>query len=186
MGFPFKFKSIDSQSDIEAVRNYLDKNNHAWGEVNKDNYWQGRTLFYHDIKDDSVQNIMIDVLKRGIGAIKQNNNSDREVYCEHLSMARWPVGYDLRPHADGEEPDGRQHQFHWRDYAFVTFLNKDFEGGTLYFPNQAIEIDPEPGYSVCFPGTLEYLHGVTEITKGVRYTIASFLTHNETYNLIKL
>ena len=48
-----------------------------------------------------------------------------------------------------------------------------------YFPNQKLEIQPKAGHTVFFPGTLEYLHGVSRITKGNRYTIASFLTYDQ-------
>ena len=39
----------------------------------------------------------------------------------------------------------------------------------------------KPGMLVLFPGTLEYLHGVKEVTQGVRYTIASFFTGSDHY-----
>jgi predicted 2-oxoglutarate/Fe(II)-dependent dioxygenase YbiX len=39
-----------------------------------------------------------------------------------------------------------------------------------------LELKPKPGTLVVFPGTLKYLHGVRAVTKGMRHTIASFLT----------
>ena len=41
----------------------------------------------------------------------------------------------------------------------------------------------KPNTLVFFPGTLEYLHGVKEITGGVRYTLTSFWTFNKNYNI---
>ncbi len=59
-------------------------------------------------------------------------------------------------------------------------LNSDFEGGQIYFLNQAAEPKITPGMLVFFPRTLEYLHGVRMITRGVRYTVASFWTFDPT------
>jgi prolyl 4-hydroxylase len=179
MGFPLQFKGIDSQDKLTALKNYLDKHEDSWGNIDPANYWQGRTLFEHDITDPYIQSIMKDTIRQGISLIKQEVSNGKSIYCEHLSMARWPVGYELRPHADAENPVGqKKHEFSWRDFACITFLNDDFEGGNLYFPELDIEIIPEPGNSICFPGTLNYLHGVKKIISGVRYTIASFLTYD--------
>ena len=185
--FPNTFKNIDSQDELQAVRNYLDTHTDRWGEVSQNNYWQGRTLFHDSIEDGRVRNIIIDVLSKGVMHMKESMNIEKPIYCEHLSIARWPVGYELQPHADAENPPGSpKHDFPWRDFALVTFLNDDFEGGTLFFPDHNLKIEPKPGYSIYFPGTLEYLHGVTKITSGVRYTIASFLTYDEKYSHIKI
>ena len=53
--FPNTFKNIDSQDELQAVRNYLDTHTDKWGEVSQDNYWQGRTLFHDSIEDGRVE-----------------------------------------------------------------------------------------------------------------------------------
>lgn len=179
MDFPFQFEGISNQQDIDSLKNYLDHHENDWGEVSANDYWKGRTLFYGDVGDMGIRNIMKSTVDIGIGHIKSIVNNDKEIYIEHLSMARWPSGYELLPHADAENPpDHPRHEFYWRDFACITFLNNDFEGGNLYFPDLNIEITPIPGRSICFPGTMDYLHGVKKITQGVRYTIASFLTYD--------
>ena len=179
MSFPFKFEGISNQKDIVILKKYLDCNENAWGEVDNKDYWKGRTLFFEEIKNDIVKNIMISTVLKGISNVKSIVNNNKEIHLDHLSIARWPTGYELSPHADAENPPGfPKHEFYWRDFACITFLNNDFEGGNLYFPDLNIEVTPEPGQSICFPGTMEYLHGVKKITKGVRYTIASFFTYD--------
>jgi hypothetical protein len=37
-------------------------------------------------------------------------------------------------------------------------------------------VRPKPGLAVAHPGDVNYLHGVTMITKGYRYTTPSFYT----------
>lgn len=55
--------------------------------------------------------------------------------------------------------------------AILVYLNDDYEGGELYFPRYDYSIKPSAGTMITFPGSLYYIHGVKEITKGVRYTI---------------
>jgi hypothetical protein len=63
--------------------------------------------------------------------------------------------------------------FLWSGHlSIITYLNKDYDGGVLYFPDQGIEIVPEPGLFVCFPGNLHFLHGVTKTAGATRFTIS--------------
>jgi predicted 2-oxoglutarate/Fe(II)-dependent dioxygenase YbiX len=63
-----------------------------------------------------------------------------------------------------------------RKLTVLVFLNEDFEGGELYYPQHDLTIKPKPGLAVAHPGDVNYLHGVTLVTKGYRYTTPSFYT----------
>jgi hypothetical protein len=68
--------------------------------------------------------------------------------------------------------------------AILVYLNDDYVGGHLYFPEFDYYITPKPGDIVIFPGSLYYVHGVSEITSGVRYTLskwARFKFYNQKY-----
>jgi hypothetical protein len=63
--------------------------------------------------------------------------------------------------------------FLWSGHlSIICYLNKDYEGGTLYFPEQDVKIVPEPGMFICFPGNLHFIHGVTKTHGATRYTIS--------------
>jgi predicted 2-oxoglutarate/Fe(II)-dependent dioxygenase YbiX len=86
----------------------------------------------------------------------------------------WSVG-DYQPlHADGEDPEGNPNEAYIVDYGSVIYLNDDYEGGEIYFPDQQIEIKPKAGTVVFFPSNNMFIHGVKEITKGERYTCPQF------------
>ena len=85
-------------------------------------------------------------------------------------------------HADGENKN-EKHPFFWRNFGCVYYLNDDYEGGEIYFPNQNIKLKPKPNTLVFFPGTLEYLHGVNPITNGIRYTLTSFWTFDKLHKM---
>ncbi len=104
-----------------------------------------------------------------------------------LDLFIHPEGSHLDPHTDiidyyQEEVYDQDNLFEQqqKDWPFlwsghlsiICYLNKDYEGGVLYFPEHKIEIVPEPGLFVCFPGNLHFLHGVTETTNATRFTIS--------------
>jgi hypothetical protein len=59
-------------------------------------------------------------------------------------------------------------------HGMVLYLNDDYEGGQIYYPNLEIAIKPEAGSLVMHPGTEEYLHGVATVTSGIRYVGTAF------------
>lgn len=62
------------------------------------------------------------------------------------------------------------------EYAALVYLNDDYEGGEIFFPDHDIIIKPETNEFISFPGTRYYVHGVKEVTKGSRYVMQDFVT----------
>ena len=63
------------------------------------------------------------------------------------------------------------------EYGALTYLNDNYEGGEIYFPDYDLIIKPEVGELILFPGTDRYIHGVKKVTKGNRLVIQSFLSN---------
>lgn len=104
-----------------------------------------------------------------------------------LDLFIHPEGSYLEPHTDiidyhqeevYDQPNLFEQQkkdwpFLWSGHlSIICYLNKDYDGGTLYFPDQDVKIVPEPGLFVCFPGNLHFLHGVTKTSGATRFTIS--------------
>lgn len=62
-----------------------------------------------------------------------------------------------------------------RDLSVVYFLNDDFAGGELFFPQLDLVIKPAAGTLVCFPSDHNYVHGVRPVTSGHRYTAVTWM-----------
>jgi len=94
------------------------------------------------------------------------------------TIVKWNPGQFQRPHADKElhsGPDaGLPNDFPHYDISSLFYINDDYEGGELYFPHQKIQFKPKRGSAYFFPGDMNYVHGVTEITKSLRYTCPFF------------
>ena len=96
------------------------------------------------------------------------------------AIVRWLPGQYQLPHADKElhdEPNvGVPNDFPYYDIAGLFYLNDDYEGGELYFPQHGVEFKPKAGGAYFFPGDRFYLHGVKEIKSGIRYVVPFFWT----------
>jgi hypothetical protein len=92
---------------------------------------------------------------------------------------KWEPGAFARVHSDNTDSEGNSGAFTRSRYAGFLYLNEDFDGGLLRFPDQDIEIKPEVGMLAVFDGGFNNMHEVTLITKGVRYTIGSFWDDRE-------
>lgn len=179
--FPLLLPNRLSDADCAAVIAYAETHVEDFGKLDS-GFWDGRVIQFEDISDAAIKEKLL-ANRSALKAELFSRIKDVEpgpLFGDTLQIVRWPAGYELHPHADRENPDGSPHQFPWREYAAVTFLNNDFTGGELYFPDHALSIPPTPGSAIIFPGDAGYMHGVAKITAGMRYTIASFLTHDAT------
>lgn len=99
---------------------------------------------------------------------------DRKVKPNTSHAQKWDVGGFANPHSDNSDNHGEPNAFEINKYVAILYLNGDYEGGELYFPDHSIEFKPTPYSLITFPGGVENIHGVKEITAGTRYTMVSF------------
>lgn len=96
-----------------------------------------------------------------------------------MSGHKYPTGSWAAPHSDSSELDGTPNAWQMNKYACILYLNDEYTGGEIYFPQHNIDIAPGPGSLVVFEGSHEFLHGVREITSGDRFTILAFWDNEE-------
>lgn len=92
---------------------------------------------------------------------------------------KWEPGAYARIHSDNTDSKGNYGAFTRSRYAGFLYLNDNFKGGLLKFPDQNIEIKPEVGMLAVFDGGFNNMHEVSLIESGVRYTIGSFWDDRE-------
>jgi len=148
---------VDPQPFLQAQIEYV--------QLEPDHPWHNRTA---QLPIDPGADLLA-AIHRAI-----NEQTDHTVWADTINYAAWRQGDQQAPHADSENPDGSPHPYPWRQVGCVLYLNSDYSGGEVYFPQHDITLKPEPGTLVWFPGTTEYMHGVRPITEGFRLTIASF------------
>jgi hypothetical protein len=124
--------------------------------------------------------IFSDIEKAISVAIASVHDLDPKIICKiGYHTQKWEPGAWARKHSDNTDHDGNSGAFTRSRYAGFLYLNDDFEGGVLGFPDQNIKIKPQVGMLAVFDGGFNNMHEVSLITKGTRYTIGSFWDDRE-------
>lgn len=110
---------------------------------------------------------------------------ERKVKPNTSHAQKWDVGGFANPHSDNSDYNGNPNAFEINKYVGIFYLNNDYEGGELYFCDKNDSLKPYLSFKpnalsyYIFPGGVENIHGVSEITKGVRYTMVAFWDYAE-------
>jgi len=176
-------KNFLTPEEVNAIINYIEYDTPKDWNATKARFWHNRTFDLNSInnansKDQLIIELIVNIRKRIIKNITEIQGITVPIYGDTLQIVRWPKGYEQPPHSDCEQnnPEDGEHPYPHRIYSSICYLNDDFEGGELYFPQHNLTLKPEPGMMVEFSGTREYLHGVRPVINGIRYTIISFYT----------
>jgi len=168
-----------SAGERQELLDYVRSPHAAWDKnLPPNDVWYGRKID-PPAMPDNVRTLMADIRNRAIATIKADYEITDTVYADTLQLVRWRPGDQQAPHADCEEPDGRPNQFPWRAFASIIYLNEDFEGGQIHFPNLFYQPEIKAGMLTYFPSSAKYLHGVKPVTAGLRFTHSCFYTGNK-------
>lgn len=105
---------------------------------------------------------MKDTVVRSVG---QDMTLAKVVFHKYIPSSAGPEHIDVWPQAS------------------LLYLNDDYEGGKLYFPNQDIEISPKGRSLYIFNGGGDNMHGVKKIISGDRYVLVAFWEYADKYYL---
>jgi hypothetical protein len=96
---------------------------------------------------------------------KDINGFVNPIYTFKSFGSHWVPGTKGGLHLDAQDPEP------FIEFSTVIYLNDEFEGGHIFFPNQNFEYKPKKYSAVFFPSAgSEYIHGITTVTSGHRYT----------------
>lgn len=132
-------------------------------------------------KDIEIMNLCVSIRKRIRDQIKKSWNLQEEIYADSLNLIRWPQAEQQPPHADYENFGLEPHIYNWRDIGVVLYLNDDFVGGQIYFPQHDHSINIKRKMLAFFPGDQQHAHGVKKVEEGCRYTVNMFYTFSESH-----
>jgi len=94
---------------------------------------------------------------------------DNLKYSHAYRIMKYEEGDEIHPHSDYDPGI----------YGSVSFnLNDNYEGGKFQFFNGNYTVKLKKGDALIFPADYFWVHQVTPVTKGVRYSINSFITNN--------
>ena len=181
-----------TETEIETLNNFI-RNNDQWDVtetryndegtvIYESTYWENRVATTPTLlkADPNIVEMISSIIARLKPEVDKFFNVDASPTSP--AMVRWLPGQLQMPHADKElhvgDDAGKPNDFPWYDLATIIYINDDYEGGELYFPNQDIQFKPKKGAVYFFPGDKNYVHGVTVLESGIRYTCPFFWTIN--------
>lgn len=131
-----------------------------------DQHHAGKTLPVSSNKD--LQNIIFRIDSRVSSLFINSNNIVQIGSIVRGSDTYSPVGF----HRDNEDENMENNRNAENKYGILMYLNNDFDGGEICYPEFGIEYKPKPGaLLIHYAGNL---HGVNPISNGVRYSMTSF------------
>ena len=125
---------------------------------------------YHEIEKNDSQLVMTmqEWALRVYNFVKDTYTGEFEsFYGPKTHIAKFVPGSGMHEHYDAGRPN---------DIATLVYLNDDYLGGDIYFPEYDMSFKPEPGDLLCFPDNENYVHGVKPILDGIRYTTPRWFT----------
>ena len=144
-----------------------------------DPYWNSRFIWLADTlrANPEAGRLLIQSQRRAAEMVASFYQLLQPIYADLAHIVQWPMGSAMQPHADNAHPDGSPHPMAHRDFAGVTYLNDDYDGGELYFTALDIAVKPKAGMFVGFTGGFHHEHAVLRVTGGsTRLTSPSFFT----------
>lgn len=118
------------------------------------------------------------------GYILQSPRYEEEIFLllqqlnisiQDFKITRFNKGGYFAIHSDNEI----YHNDEWvkinnKEFTIMIFLNDDYVGGEIIFPNQNITFKPKKGLIITFPSNHEYIYGMQPIIQGTAITIIGF------------
>lgn len=108
-----------------------------------------------------------EIIKLSLHRLNINESS-----LESASIVYYPTGSYNAPHADNCSIDNGVVTKH-KDWTHtgIIFLNSEFTGGELVYPNQGCVFYPTIGTMVITPAGEQYIHYVNKVLTGERFTL---------------
>lgn len=142
-----------------------------------------KSIFFNPSDKDIY--FIIDNLAKSIREKLDFKYGQRFLYDPRIWGRVWSEGDYQSPHSDSEYNNSELSldldnlRPSWNsdiprflaDYSSLVYLNDDYEGGELVFPEYNLKLKPKTGDIITFPTNAMYLHAVNKINSGTRYNI---------------
>lgn len=95
-------------------------------------------------------------------------NITENFFHENYNMLKYRPGEEYKFHYDSGTVMGRA-------ISAILYLNSDYTGGEIEFPNFGVTIKPEPGMLILFPSNFAYAHIAKPVITGTKYAIVTWI-----------
>jgi len=158
----------------------LEGNRHATGKSRDDGTFEeveSKARVSEAIGASQLSLDIVETVRNVYQNVVQPHFQTKLEWFETPEVLRYRKGGEYIMHSDAYnwKPDEKT----WkrvidRDFSLLLYVNDDFEGGAVYFPNCDFGLKPSRGLLVAFPSDWRYIHMARPVTSGVRYAIVSW------------
>ena len=153
----FKKENFLSEKECKSLINFHKNNFNLNNKFSKKHY-DTEVLLMYDMQNTSLFKKINNLLN---SFIKSRNKKYKINYFE---LVKWFTNSDQKEHIDLD----------YHPYTSIIYLNDNYVGGETVVHNKVI--NPIKGKLVSFEGN-KIFHKVNKITKGIRYTLPCWYTH---------
>lgn len=191
-------KRAGSPINIHVVKNFLSNEEVALFEslVLSQDWHQtreaGSSVYVLDNADDLRDEVKrLSIEERVIELASYNFGMDLSLVDNMGGFQMRKPGDSMRVHTDAENFKGESHLEEILNlnfakamtmYVALLYVGEEFGEGQLYFPNNEIDINVQPGDLVMFPTSNRYPHGVRESTYGNRCVFSMYFTRKRLHD----
>jgi predicted 2-oxoglutarate/Fe(II)-dependent dioxygenase YbiX len=93
---------------------------------------------------------------------------EEQLFHEPYNLLKYKNGQEYKTHYDSGTSMGRA-------LSAICYLNDDYEGGEIEFPEFKVKIKPEAGMLILFPSNFAYKHTAYPVTKGTKYALVTWI-----------
>ena len=138
--------------------------------------WDSKVIIFHEMPKE-ILNSLNKVFTLAYEKSKNFYNIKINFFEDlSLNLLKFEKDFSLRQHIDTESSESNH-------IASVYYINNDYTGGEIVFPDYNLKIKPKPNSLIVFPGNENYLHEVLEITSGDRYSSSLWFQYTDsTFN----
>lgn len=143
------------------------------GEISdhRSNFDMGLTHFVNltnNFELADIHNQFYILINRAANSYCNRYGINEPFWHEPYNVLKYRKGQEYKPHYDGCTA-GHRH------ISVICYLNNDYVGGEIEFPNFDIRINPEPGMMLVFPSNFAYTHIAKPVIEGTKYAMVTWL-----------
>ena len=162
----------DSTNNIQYIENVLPEKDHKvlLDYIKVTDSWEEQPWKAMVIVSENLPEEIIEILNRIFELAYKKSVELYDIEINHfnksgLNLTKFVKDFYLVPHVDTLSSEGNH-------IASVYYINDDYAGGEINFPDHKLEIKPKPNSLIIFPGNENYVHAVNEIIENDRYSSA--------------
>lgn len=116
----------------------------------------------------NIHNQFYTILLAATNPYAKRYGIEENFYHEGYDLLKYSGGQEYKRHYDGGTKLGRA-------ISALVYLNNDYVGGELEFPNFNVKIKPEAGMLILFPSNYAYAHIAHPVTSGTKYALVTWI-----------